>query len=95
MLHLSSLITKYNVEDGNYPVQSNPIPGAAWEVGRHFEFGCGISNAIPLILHYECDQGNIHLIWELQKTFSINIYTEQKYCKNNVNLNDEGWILFE
>lgn len=38
-----------------YLVQSNPVPGAAWEAGGYFEFDRGISNTIPLILHDEVD----------------------------------------
>lgn len=57
-------------EDCIYLVQSDPVPGAAREVGCNFELGCGVSNAVPLILHHECDQGNIHLVRKLHRTFS-------------------------
>lgn len=60
-----------------YLIQSDPVPGAARVVGGHFEFCCGIGNAVPLILHYESDQGDVHLVRELQRQFTTNIHTVQ------------------
>lgn len=97
-LYVYSFTSRYNLRDSIYLVQSDPVPGAAREVGRNFEFGCGISNTIPLILHDECDQGNIHLVRELRRTFSINIYTEQKHCKIHFNDNEGPstfWVVTE
>lgn len=70
-----------------YLVQSDPVPGAAWVVGGHFEFCCGISNAVPLILHDECDQGDVHLVRELQRQFTTNTYTVQKHFLFSLSFN--------
>lgn len=50
-------------------VQSNPVPGAARIVGRQLEHSFCIFKTVPLILHHKSDQWDVHLVWELQRSF--------------------------
>lgn len=70
-------------------VQSNPVPGAASKVGRDSKFGRCISDTIPLILHEECDERNVHLAWELQKILP----QMHLYSTNTRNLQKNASIL--
>lgn len=64
-------------------VQSDPVPGAASKVGRNSESGRCIGDTVPLVLHHDRDERNVHLVRKLHKTQKSHLFLSHLHLRAN------------